>query len=209
MSIKYAVLVGKVIGGDRQDDDPRSPHYQIFVAAAERTYRVPVNVQSADGSEVMFFHDDHFTDPITERLRLLEDGLHRVKSKPDALALDYVRGAYFRREEMKTLPATRAGDDNDLQDLIGRLVTKSKLHRKEGAEIFVFGEAFSGGVHDVHMNQGNKGKWKKDNGVWQDGGLIFFDPIKQAFEAVFLSFQTQSWTTNDKTGDPEQEARYA
>ncbi|MEW6349927.1 MAG: YukJ family protein [Thermodesulfobacteriota bacterium] len=203
MPVKYAVLVGTVIGGDRQDDDPKSPHYQIFVTAAERTYRVPVNVQSADGSEVMFFHDKHFTDPITDRLRLLEQGLHRVKARPDGLALDYVRGKYFRREEMKTLPASQAGDDNDLQDLIGHLVATSKLHRNDGSEVFVFGEAFSGGVHDVHMNQGNQGKWKKDNGVWQDGGLIFYDPIKGGFEAVFLAFRTQSWHTNDKTGNPE------
>jgi uncharacterized protein YukJ len=29
------------------------------------------------------------------------------------------------------------------------------------------------GIHDIHMNQGNDGKYKKDNGAYQDGALVF------------------------------------
>jgi uncharacterized protein YukJ len=32
----------------------------------------------------------------------------------------------------------------------------------------------STGIHDIHMNQGNKpGKYFKDNGIYQDGGCFF------------------------------------
>ena len=27
-------------------------------------------------------------------------------------------------------------------------------------------------IHDIHMNQGNVEKWKGDNGIWQDGGIL-------------------------------------
>jgi len=56
MSIKYGVLVGRVIGGDREDNDPKSPHYTIFISGSEHTYRALANVQSQDGSEVLYFH---------------------------------------------------------------------------------------------------------------------------------------------------------
>jgi hypothetical protein len=56
------------------------------------------------------------------------------------------------------------------------------------------------GVHDIHMNQGNSGSFTKDDGVWQDGGLIFHFPKLSQWVAVFLAFQSQAWHTDDKTG---------
>ena len=42
---------------------------------------------------------------------------------------------------------------------------------------YVFGACFRAGgfpigVHDVHMNQGNSGKWMKDNGTWGPAGAF-------------------------------------
>jgi hypothetical protein len=51
------------------------------------------------------------------------------------------------------------------------------------------------------MNQGNpRGRFSKDNGVWQDGALIFHFPSQHHWVAVFLKFQTQAWHTDDRTG---------
>ena len=78
---------------------------------------------------------------------------------------------------------------------------------KDGV-IYAFGSAFSDkgkvdGIHDIHMNQGNpKGNHGGDNGVWQDGALLINLPSKQAWTAVFIAFQTESWTT-DSAGNPE------
>ncbi|WP_431912472.1 DUF2278 family protein [Nonomuraea jabiensis] len=59
------------------------------------------------------------------------------------------------------------------------------------AQVFVFGERWGpepgvpdkvfgfrpgNGVHDVHMNQGNSGRFRSDDGVWQDGGLLLHFP---------------------------------
>jgi hypothetical protein len=50
------------------------------------------------------------------------------------------------------------------------------------------------------MNQGNSGKYKKYNGVFQDGALIFrYGSGKHL--AFFLAFQSQTFQT-DKKGNP-------
>ena len=58
------------------------------------------------------------------------------------------------------------------------------------------------GIHDIHMNQGNPpGKFEKDNGVYQDGALLFNFPDEGQWMAIFLKFQTQAWHTDDVTGN--------
>ncbi len=53
------------------------------------------------------------------------------------------------------------------------------------------------------MNQGNPldGPFAQDNGTSQDGALMAFFPSEQRWLAVFIAFQSQSWTTDDN-GDP-------
>ncbi len=206
MSIRYALLVGQITGGDREDDDPRSPHYTIYVTDNERNYRVPVNVQSKDGSQVLYYHDTDFDAPVISRLEQLGEGLINIESEEDGIALDYVRGGYIAKFHMKALPATVEGDNNDLQDIIHKLILKAKRQREHGAKVFVFGEKFPGGMHDVHMNQGNDGDRRRDNGVWQDGALLFYFPFDDKYHALFFAFQTQSWKTNDNTGHPISES---
>ena len=59
------------------------------------------------------------------------------------------------------------------------------------------------GIHDIHMNQGNpKGPFQKDNGIWQDGAIFIELPASGKWIAVFLAFQTESWTT-DNSGNPK------
>ena len=48
------------------------------------------------------------------------------------------------------------------------------------------------GIHDIHMNQGNVGSFVRDDGVWQDGGVLFHFPGEQQWTAIFLKFQSQS-----------------
>ncbi len=50
------------------------------------------------------------------------------------------------------------------------------------------------------MNQGNDPTHQGDDGVWQDGGLLFNFPKQDQWVAIFLRFQSQSWHTDDNTG---------
>jgi hypothetical protein len=55
-------------------------------------------------------------------------------------------------------------------------------------------------VHDIHMNQGNSPRFTRDDGVWQDGGLLLHFPGADRWVGVFLAFQSQAWHTDDATG---------
>ena len=57
------------------------------------------------------------------------------------------------------------------------------------------------GIHDIHMNQGNAGSFQRDNGVWQDGGLLIHYPSRNQWVGIFLAFQSQSFHTDDRTGN--------
>ena len=119
--------------------------------------------------------------------------------------LDYVRGGLCRPDQFRALPLSRAGPANDLNELFDR-------HLPRGARVYAFGEPwgpdherdpFFGfdrgrGIHDVHQNQGNVRAYRRDDGVWQDGGLLV--ARDGAFTAILLRFQSQSWRTDDASG---------
>jgi hypothetical protein len=50
------------------------------------------------------------------------------------------------------------------------------------------------------MNQGNSAQFRRDDGVWQDGGLLIHFPGRSRWVAIFLAFQSQAWYTDDVTG---------
>src|SRR5947209_6650976 len=203
---KYGVLAGRV--SERQLASGSSNHYEIHVQAAGEDFRIAVNVQSVDGSEVLFHVDDAFDHPVTTALAALAEGHHIVPMTPEGLAIDYVRAGYVAKADMVPLPVT-GDDDNDLNDQIDSLVQRAM--NSAGARIFAYGSFFkdppnkkdkyfnfapSQGIHDVHMNQGNDPGHKGDDGVWSDGALLFHYPARQQWAAVFLAFQSQSWITD-------------
>ena len=213
MALKgYGVLRGKVLDGKREDD-PHSPHYQVHILSGGTHYRIAVNVKSQTApSELLFLVDENFQHPILTRLAGLDSKFTPLTSKPDSGSLDFIRGNLFSRLDMRLLPFDLPGQDNDLNDKIEHYVNRAKLDPE--ADVFAFGVRWGpekikdkifkfkpgNGVHDIHMNQGNSDNFKSDDGVWQDGGLVFHFPGLSQWVAVFLAFQSQAWHTDDHTG---------
>src|SRR5215510_10535479 len=214
MALKhYGVLVGRVVDS-RREDESSSPHFQICVKAADVDYRIAVNVKSQTSpSELLFIVVEDFDHVVTDRLAPLQEGFASVAKRPAGLALDFIRGNLFDRLDMRPLPPTLPGPDNDLSDRLAHFVDRAR--DEADARIFVFGERWGpesgkadkvfgfrpgNGVHDIHMNQGNVGRFKDDDGVWQDGGLILHFPSTGQWVGVFLAFQSQAWHTDDQTG---------
>jgi uncharacterized protein YukJ len=209
----YGVLKGSVVGGVAETD-PDSPHYQIHVKAAGVDYRVAVNVKSQERpSELLYVAEEHFEHPVTDQVRSLDEGFTALPSRPGGMALDFIRGNLFKPSDMRTLPPNVPGPDNDLGDRLGHFVDRAA--REDGATTYVFGERWGpergqpdkvfhfepgNGVHDVHMNQGNVGRFTSDDGVWQDGGLLLHFPDPEQWVGIFLAFQSQAWHTDDTTG---------
>ena len=209
----YGVLKGQAIDA-RREDNQSSPHYQVHVLAAGTHYRLAVNVKSvAMPSELMFLVNDNFQHPITAHLEDLPEGFTALASAPGGQALDFIRGNLFDHLDMRTLPGSLPGPDNDLSDQLEHFVTRAM--QESDAKVFTFGQRWGpeaaikdkifdflpgNGVHDIHMNQGNVAPFLGDDGVWQDGGMLLHFPSSQQWVGVFLAFQSQAWHTDDTTG---------
>jgi uncharacterized protein YukJ len=195
----------------------KNAHYQLHVVDDDLDYRIAVNVRSKEHpSEVAYLIESHFSHPILAELATLPRGFHLRPRGPQGGGLDYIRGNLLDWRDMRPLPMDAPGDDNDLNEKINHYVQRALAD--EEALVFAFGEKWgpeqrkddffgfkpNQGVHDIHMNQGNPrdGSFAKDNGVWQDGGLIFHFPAQEQWVAVFLKFQSQSVHTDDQTGHP-------
>jgi uncharacterized protein YukJ len=218
MPIKdYGVLKGKA--SQRILATKNSEHYQILVNHDDGPHRIAINTQSSTPpSQVLFYADDNFHHSLTDMILQagLQDGFTPLASKPDGLALDFIRMNLFDVSQMVPLDGVLPGDNNDLNDKLDLFVQQAISD--DDAVIYAFGQHWldasgadqyfpeikpSTGVHDIHMNQGNpKGSFFNDNGVYQDGGLLFHFPSRDRWAAVFTAFQSESFHTDDTTGDP-------
>ena len=191
MALKhYGVLRGRVLAAKREDGKD-SPHYQVHVDAAGTSYRLAVNVMSQlSPSELLFIVVEDFRHPVTQKLPALAEGFTLLPKQADTASLDFIRGNLFNRLDMRLLPPSLPGDDNDLSDRLAHYVDRAAS--EPDAVIYAFGERWGpergnpdkifhfepgNGVHDIHMNQGNDPGHKGDDGVWQDGGLILRFPV--------------------------------
>jgi len=209
----YGVLAGRALER-RREGAIDTPHYQIRVGTRDGTeFRVAVNVQSQESpSELLYVVDENLEHPVTATLNESLDGWRSLPSAPGGSNLDYIRGNLFDHTAMRSLPPDVTGPDNDLADLLDHYVERAIAD--PAAYLYVFGERFGpentpdkvfgftpgNGVHDVHMNQGNSAAFARDDGVWQDGGLLLHFPSAARWVGVFLAFQSQRWHTDDTTG---------
>jgi uncharacterized protein YukJ len=195
----YGVLKARIL--DRRVADGRDPHYHVLCGVGTARWRVAINARSdVAPSEVEQAVLTDFDHPILEQVEALDEGWHRLDK-----GLDYVRGGVCTPADFTPLPLTRPGADNDLNELFDRHLTRN-------ARIYAFGEPWGPdrardpyfgftpgrGIHDVHANQGNLRQFQRDDGVFQDGGVIV--RAGTGWTAILLRFQTQSWSTDDRTG---------
>lgn len=209
----YGVLKGRPVA--RRLAITSNAHYQVHCVSEDTDYRIAINVKSQLApSELEYLVDENFSHPILPGLADLPLGFQELKRKPGGLALDFIRGNLFDRAKMIPIPFDVPGSDNDLNEKIDKYVQRAMSD--ELAHIYAFGEKWGpetikdkifgflpgNGIHDIHMNQGNAGKFAKDNGVWQDGGMLVHFPSENRWVAIFLKFQSQTWHTDDDLGEP-------
>ena len=213
MALNYGVLKGTVAGHLRDADDD---HYQILVQADQTMHRIAVNVRSAAPkapSTVLFQATSTLDAALTIRLAALATGFSKLPSVPGGVAMDYLRGGIVQPARMTPVPPDAPGADNDLKDKVEAAVLRALT--ETGSQVLAFGSKWGpetgvpdkyfrftpgNGIHDIHMNQGNAGRYRKDNGVWQDGALMFAYPGGH-WQAFFFAFQSQTFKT-DAGGNP-------
>jgi uncharacterized protein YukJ len=220
----YSVLKGSPTAG--QVVSGASAHYQITVkTGGGRPFTVAVNIESVNGSEVLYVIKPGFTPPNPAGLAALANGMTALKSAPGGLALDFVRetiaGQPMVTKAQMTLLPIASSSKEFLSDAISGKFREPKAHalqnavvqllnqavKDPGAVVYAFGSAYADGgvvdgIHDIHMNQGNPANnHGSDNGIWQDGALFLSLPGQATWTALFIAFQTESWTTDGK-GNP-------
>lgn len=209
LSEGYGVFKGKASRGITEREDTKSPHYTIIATDTKdpgKQYRVVVNVKSVvNPPDLRVLLDTDFQHPIVRQFLSLDFGFTAIAEanrKPGRIALDFIRGNLFDVRQMKVVPADQDGSNNDINDLIDFWVQRAIQSNK--ADIYAFGEPFKQGfgVHNIHMNQGNSGTFARENGVYQDGALFFHFGDRNSWIALFCAFQSQSFHTDDRTGDP-------
>ena len=208
----YGALRGRVI--DHHLASRANAHFQLHVLAGETHYRVAINVASKESpSELEYVMDSSFAHPILDAVKALPAGWSVIDRKPGGAAMDFIRGNLFDRAALRRLPFDAPGPDNDLNEKLGLYARRAIAD--PGATLYAFGEGWGpeagvkdkyfgfepgNGVHDIHMNQSNVGRFAPDNGVYQDGALLLHFPADGQWVAIFLKFQSQMWHTDDETG---------
>ena len=216
----YSVLAGKPVSGKVVTGS--STHYQMTVQAGGGPFTVAVNIQSVDGSDVLYAIVEGFTPPNAAALQALPAGMTPLTSTPGGLALDFVReqihGApMITRQRMTLLPQFRPGGLSEEDRMLSRARSSAlqnavvtlldmTIADRDGI-LYAFGSSYADrgkvdGIHDIHMNQGNPANnHGYDNGIWQDGAIFIHLPSKNTWTAIFIAFQTESWSTDD-AGNP-------
>ena len=109
-----------------------------------------------------------------------KDYFRKILVKPVHLALCM---AFFEAR-------SPSGKAEDCKSIVGSIRPAPPFHFKPEQ-----------GIHSLHLNQGQSGRFSKDNGRNQDGMLLFENADLCSWTACFFAFQAQSWE-NDASGNP-------
>lgn len=139
--------------------------------------------------------------PIIDELRGLEPGFHRLDKAGRGLGLDYIRSSLLNTVDGRSLPHDVAGQFNDIIDILAPTIQQA-IQRE--ADVYIFGSQSPSDakvqMHNVHMNQGNCRQFCCEDGVFQDGGLIFQFKRPEEWLGIFLAFSSQAVHTHAQTG---------
>ena len=105
------------------------------------------------------------------------------------------------RAQMTDLPLPGKTSSENLKNAVIQYLNQAVAD--PNGTVYAFGSRYTSGsgIHDIHMNQGNPANdHAQDNGVWQDGLLVFSMPGAAQWVAIYIAFQDEVWTT-DGNGD--------
>ncbi len=201
---QYSVLKGDPISGAL--NKAARPHYLIEVDAGGVQWQVAFNVQSdtgsGSGSEVLYKIDENWIPPDASALGSLPMGVTALAGLDKNPAIDYLRSRadgqpLVTRTQMTLLPVPGQAAARVLENAVIQFLNQAIAD--PGGTIYAFGALYTTGqgIHDIHMNQGNPaGDHSGDNGIWQDGLLVFQMPSQNKWAAVYIAFQEQVWNTD-------------
>jgi uncharacterized protein YukJ len=219
----YGLLVGHPVKGSIYARfRANQPHYHIDVRRPDaKDFDIAVNIQSFDGSEVLYAIRPDEAPPHAAILRKLQWDLYALPKERSDYWIDYIRMPLVTRDEMKLLPV-ESGQDHELRTELDKFVASAIADPQ--CTIYVYGFVYptDDGIHQIHMNQGNpggqrpqaagapvwqagdlppRGNHSAENAIWHDGAIFAYFPGQDKWWTLLLAFQSQSFNTDDK-GNP-------
>lgn len=198
----YGVWIGHPISFEAEKTGS-SPHLHLWSDedpnAEKGSFKAAINIKSStrEESRLVYWFVRNLEHLITQEVSTLSPGWNPITTK-GLPALDYIRANIVDHKDGTLLKHNELGENDDIIDFISPVLDLA-IQRK--ATIYLYGESFPGGIHDVHMNQGNSGHFEQFNGVWQDGGVLLHFPDGH-WEGIFLAFAVQKTHTEEDTGNP-------
>jgi uncharacterized protein YukJ len=206
MSIpNYGVVVGQVTG-DGVVVTSGGPHAHVEITAGTQKIVAAVNVLSQqavpgksgqEASEVLFYVQSGYVPANASKLQALSAGVHHLSGQADGVAIDMDQMPWLVTKDKMTLLPLGSGTPSILHTALDDVLQKAI---SEKATVYFFGQLYAGGVHDVHKNNGNTGRFSGDNGSYQDGA-IFVEWADGTWTTICIAFQTQVWANDNSPVD--------
>ena len=193
---KYVMFRGKVI--DKWYDFDKRAHYHIVATDNNgKKYDLAVNIGSiyakkneiiSSNLKVYYAKNYNFQKEIIQEMLLQKVGVTECKEN---LRLDYIKMKLFPQNKMIQM---KGFDEKNifLTEIIEKYVMKAI--NNDDYEVFAFGRLYANGkgLHDIHMNQGSTGKFKKHDAPYSDGGLFFRNKQNNKIAVIFIAFVSQN-----------------
>ncbi|KAH6873472.1 hypothetical protein B0T10DRAFT_588895 [Thelonectria olida] len=207
----YVVWKAKPVKWDTSEarrGDP-SPHCQLSFTDDNGRHRTNINVQSTDRTDhrLVFWTGD-LTDetPFGERIIHALENLNGLRPYRTPPPLDFLHDDFLDISAGTIRDTNVPGPNNDITDDLDAFFNADSRDFRRST-LFIWGEHYAdngGGVHQVHMNQGNyrrNPRWYRENGRGQDGGIIMRSPDGNNWKYFFIAFAGQASDT-DGDGNP-------
>ncbi|KAM6506793.1 hypothetical protein FALCPG4_018620 [Fusarium falciforme] len=208
----YVVWKAKPIEWDTREargGDPRSPHGQLSFADENGRHTTNINVRSTDPADhrLIFWTGDLTTEtPFGDRIIQALENLNGLKSYQSPPPLDFLHDGFLDISAGIIRDTNVPGPNNDITDDLDTFFNADSADFKRST-LFIWGEHYAnsgGGVHQLHMNQGNymwNRRWYRENGRGQDGGIVMRLPDSKRWKYFFIAFAGQASET-DEDGKP-------
>lgn len=187
--------------------DSNHGHLKFTDGKAGKSYEADVNILSSDKDTRLvywFVSDFDPKQPATTKLQALAQGFSK-QSGSTSLALDFLREG-FLTPSAGTLVSHNPKDPSEKNDILAYLEPLLNAAVTDKSTLYLWGSQYSdsdgsSGIHDIHMNQGNSGSYARENGTYQDGGIVI-ESTDGTWQGIFLAFATQAEKTDSK-GDAD------
>ncbi|WPL36869.1 DUF2278 family protein [Malacoplasma iowae] len=211
----YGIIKGKIKSFETElnmltEDERRKkgPHYNMILDVNGKDYHVNINIFSNNpqSPDLKIYCPTHPIDdlknkrPLNKAMKLQSGAYKNIKKN---ISIDYIRNKMFDLNKLKVFVNEQFVEQLYLYFLLDHNL---KIAKEKNLDITVWDQLYENidemnnvklGIHDVHMNQGNKNN--RDNGIYNDG-LLMISENKEIKFVCFIAFSGQCLCT-DKNGN--------